>query len=294
MKLNLLPTHVSKEGQSKIAWIVMAVMSIASVGAGIFFVAQSNNELNAAKERDQNFKPYYDKVVATANRADEIMANSVGINRNIRLADAMDKHNDVYPSLYKEVLNYCPSYFRVLSISAVPLDDKACTVTMQGVIQTYQQYADIMLAMLRIKDAVNVTRAGFTDTRSVVPALNEGDQLGSPVKPGETNLPSDPQARLEELVNRASQAPTGYQGINGFGDNSEQKGAMPNWSQITITVTLARNIQTPNPRATLTSQGGATPSGGGASPQQGNGGSGFTPSAGGGKGGPLSRKEQDQ
>lgn len=282
MKLNLLPTHVSKEGQTKIAVIMTSVLSLAAIGAAIAAVAYSNNELTLAKQRDEEAKPAYDKVVAISKQADDIMAGSVVIDRNVKLANAMMAHNGVYPALYREVLSYCPSFFRVNSIVAVP-NGQATTVTMTGVIQSYQQYADIMLAMLRIKDATNVTRAGYADTRPIVPSLNEQDQAGLPVRPGEQNLPSNPQDRLEALVARASAAPTGFQGVGGFGTVTDTKGAMPDWSQITVTVTLNRNIQTPNPRATLTSQGGATtvPAGGS--------GTGFTPPNPGGRGGGPNR-----
>ncbi|MBL8065357.1 MAG: hypothetical protein JNM34_05805 [Chthonomonadaceae bacterium] len=258
MKLNLLPTHVSKEGQTKIATILSGVIALGAIAAGIFMVAWSSNELSAAKQRVEEAQPAYEQAVNTSKRADEIMASSVVINRNLKLAEEMEKHTDVYPDLYREVLGYVPSFFRVYSIRATPNGAQSCTVTMQGVLQSFQQYADIMLALLRIKDATNVTRSGFTSVRKVVPALNEQDQFGLPVLPGQPNLPSDPRAKLDELVSRAGPDPTAFQGINGFGQPVEQKGAMPDWSDITVTVTLSRNIQTPNPRATLTSQGAAT------------------------------------
>ncbi|MBS1723522.1 MAG: hypothetical protein JSS66_11275 [Armatimonadetes bacterium] len=282
MKLNLLPTYVSKEGQSKVAWLVAGVMIIGSIAGGLFAIMWSNGELSAAKQRVDDVRPLYEKALATSKRADDIMASSVVIDRNLKLSQAMMAHNSVYPDLYREVLSYAPSFFRVNSIQAAPAGEQT-TVTMQGVLQTYQQYADVMLAMLRIPGATNVTRAGFTDIRPTVPGLNEQDQIGSPVKPGAGNLPSNPQARMEELIARANQEPTGFLNVGGFGDpDATQKGAMPNWSPVTITVTLARNIQTPNPRATLTSQGGAntapsgsgSPSGGGPAPSGPTGGGG--------------------
>jgi hypothetical protein len=271
MKLNLLPTHVSKESATKVAWMATGIMSIAAVAAGIFAVGYSSTKLSEAKKRDDDAKPAYQAALDTSKKADDIMASSVVIDRNVKLAKAMNEHNTKYPDLFQEVLRYVPSFFRVNSISAAPLGADQCTVTMQGVMQSYQQYADVMLAMLRIPGATNVTRAGFTDGRATVPSLSEQDQVGYPVKPGEPPLPSDPRARLDELVARASNPPTGFQNIGGFGQPVDQKGAMPDWSLTTITVTLGRNIQTPNPRATLTSQGGA---GGGQKPGTGGG---FTP-----------------
>lgn len=281
MKLNLLPTHVSKEGQSKIAGISSAVLALASIGAGIVAVGYSSDQLAKAKARVAEVQPAYEAAMATSKRADEIMASSIVIDRNVKLANAMMEHNKVYPDLYREVLSYVPSFFRVNSIAAAPANESTCTVTMTGVLQTYQQYADIMLAMLRIPGATNVTRAGFTDVRKNVPALNENDQIGLPVKPGEPNLPSDPLRRLDDMIARAGQAPTGYLNANGFGSNAPQKGAMPDWSQVTITVTLARNIMTPLPMATLKAQGGAT---GGGAPAPNSGG--FTAPGPSGRGGP--------
>jgi len=269
MKLNLLPTHVSKESATKVAWLATGVMSLAAVAAGIFAVGYSSNEKSKAIARDSDAKPAYDTAVKTSARADEIMAGSVVIDRNVKLADAMLKHNYKYPVLYHEVLSYVPSFFRVNSIAAAPSSAESCTVTLQGVLQNYQQYADVMLAMLRIPGATNVTRAGFADLRPVVPALNEQDQVGTPVKPGEGNLPSNPRDRLDALVSRASQPPTGFLNVGAFGLPADQKGAMPEWSLTTITVTLNRDITTPNPRGTLTSQGGANTGTGG--------GTGFTP-----------------
>lgn len=276
MKLNLLPTYVSKEGQSKVAWVVFGVFSLASIAAGAFAVIYSQQQLDKAKDRVATVQPAYQACVDTAKRADDIMASSIVIDRNLRLAQAMEAHSTVYPDLYRDVLSYVPSFFRVNQIAAASTGPGTCAVTMQGVLESYQQYADIMLAMLRIPGATNVTRSGFTDVRPVVPALNEQDQVGTAVRPGQGNLPSDPQSRLDELVARAGQAPTGYLGVSGFGTPGSEKGAMPDWSTVTITVVLNRDIQTPNPRATLASQGGAQ---GGPPAPNGGGSSGFTPPA---------------
>ncbi|MBS1712857.1 MAG: hypothetical protein JST30_00825 [Armatimonadetes bacterium] len=268
MKLNLLPTHVSKEGQSKVAWVASGLMVVGAIAVGAYAMFWSNQELTAAKDRAAKYKTNYDTAVATAKKADDIMAGSVVIDRNLKLANAMLKHNTVYPDLYRDVLSYVPTFFRVTDVTATSLGPGLCTVSLTGVIQTYQQYADIMLAMLRIPGATNVTRAGFADVRPVVPALNDGDQRGLPVRPGESNLPSDPMARLEEMIARAESAPRGFVGAEGFGvPDATRKGAMPDWSVITLVVTINRDIQTPDPEATLRAQGGASnspaPGGGG-------------------------------
>jgi hypothetical protein len=258
MKLNLLPTYVSKEGQIRVAYVVSGLLVAASVAAAVLMTVSSNAQLDRAKQRVALWQPKYDQAVATSKRADEIMANSVTIDRNVRLAKAMGEHCSTYPNLYRQVLQYVPSWFRVTSITARPAGQQS-TVTITGVLQTYQQYADVMFALLRIPDAVNVSRNGYALDRKSVPGLNEGDQIGTPVREADGNLPSDPMARMEELIRRANQAPGGFDGVGGFGTGEPQKSAMPGWSEVTLGVVLNRNIQTPNPRATLSAQGAAAP-----------------------------------
>lgn len=269
MKLNLLPTYVSKEGQIRVAYVASGLLVAASVAAAVLMTVSSNAQLDRAKQRVALWQPKYDQAVATSKRADEIMANSVTIDRNVRLAKAMGEHCSTYPNLYRQVLQYVPSWFRVTSISARPAGQQS-SVTITGVLQTYQQYADVMFALLRIPDAINVGRAGYVLDRKSVPGLNDADQIGSPVRQDEGNLPSDPMARMEELIRRANEAPGAFTGAGGFGTPEPQKGAMPGWSEITLTVLMNRAIQTPNPRATLAAQGAApaptAPAGGAATP----------------------------
>src|SRR2546430_13626538 len=51
-------------------------------------------------------------------------------------------------------------FFRINSITATPNDANTVTVTMNGVIHTAQEYADLMLALLRIPGAQAVSRSG--------------------------------------------------------------------------------------------------------------------------------------
>lgn len=257
MKLNLLPTYVSKEGQSKAAWLVMGAMSLAAVAGAIGAAMYSNDALAKATARVTEAQPYYDKCKQTAQLAEDIMAGSVVVDRNLKLAKAMMDHSTVYPDLYEKVLGYIPSFYRVNSMTITPGGPDTCNVTMVGTIKSFQQYADVMLALLRIPGATNVARGGFVDNHPFVPGLNEQDQDGRAVKPGEGNLPSNAIDRLDALVARASQAPTGFLNVNGFGaPDALQKGAMPEWSLVTLSVTLSgTNIQTPDPRATLSQQG---------------------------------------
>lgn len=259
MKLNLLPTYVSKEGQARTAWVISGLLAAGSVAAAVFMIVYSQGQLKDAKAKADSFRQPAADALATAKKADEIIAKATGVDRNLKLAQAMTDHNAVYPNLYQEVMRYIPPFFRVISMSAAPGGAESCTVTLVGQIKSYQQYADVVLALLRMPDAVNVTRAGYTLTDMYVPGLNEQDQLGQPIKPGESSLPSDPIERMNEILARASAAPTGFQNVGGFGTDEPQKGAMPGWSTITMNLVLTRNIQTPNPSATLV----AGPGGGG-------------------------------
>ncbi len=260
MKLNLLPTYVSKEGQLRTAIAGSLILVVLSLVLSVFMILKSRGDLQAAHERADEWKPKAEAAVATAEFADTIIQSATGIQRNIKLAEAMDKHNPVYPDLYREVLGYVPAFFRVSAISATPTGETGCLVTMTGIIHTFQNYADLMLALLRIPGASNVSRAGYQITDPAVPALSEQDQVGFPAKPGETPLPSNPLERLDALIAKGSSDPGGFTGTGNFGTTDPgPRGAMPDWSQITVTVTLAdRKIQTPLPRATLAKAGPAT------------------------------------
>ncbi|MBV6458012.1 MAG: hypothetical protein HONBIEJF_01134 [Fimbriimonadaceae bacterium] len=259
MKLNLLPTHVSKAGAAKTATILSILMAVIAIGASVFLIMQSTNTKQDAEKLVQDWTPAAEKAVATSKMADDIMAQSQVLIRNIDLAQAMMKHNSTYVDLYRECLGYVPSWFRVTSISAAPVTDKQCTVTMTGVLKSQQQYADIMLALLRIPGAQTVSRAGYVINDQFVPNLVTEDQVGYPIRPGQGRQPSDPVDRLYFLMASGSTT-TGFTGVGGFGTpDASPKGAMPDWSQVTLTVVLNdRNIQTPNPRATLAAQGAAS------------------------------------
>lgn len=273
MKLNLLPTYVSKEGQRRSIVLVSVLMFVLSVGACLLMIFYSQSRLKEATDRAENLKPQADQAVTIAKRADTIVQDATNIERNIKLAQAMDKHNFVYPKLYREVLSNVPSFFRVTRISAQPGGAGECTVTMVGVLRTYQQYADLMLALYRLDGATRVSRTGYQITDKIVPPLNSLDQIGIPVRPGEPRVPSDPLARLDMLIAQGSaQNPGAFTGTGGFGTGVQgERGPMPGYSLVTVTVTLAtvtdpsgkvvrdRNIAVPNPRDTLRqAQGTAT------------------------------------
>lgn len=269
MKLNLLPKHVAKSQGSKAAFFVMLLIVGASAAGTFFLIQMGRQQLADAKEPIEARRAAVARTMGKSQMADTIIAEMTNINRNIMLTEAMIAHNSAYVDLYRDVMGYIPSFYRITSLSASPTGAEGCTVNMQGVLQTHKQYSDLALALYRMPGVTNVTRGGYTIVDPAVPALNEQDQIGSAIKPGEANLPSDPEARLAAIIQRA-QSPTGFQNVNNFGTENPLKGAMPEWSTVTVTMTITgRNIQTPNPRATLL-QGGTGGAQGGNTQQGGN------------------------
>jgi hypothetical protein len=133
-----------------------------------------------------------------------------------------------------------------------------------------------MLALLRIPGATSVSRTGFQMGDQYVPNLSVTDQTGRPIRPGEPPIPDDPLQRLDYFVARGGT--TGYTGVGGFGSGPENavRGAMPNASQVTVTVTFPfeypkanpvyRGLLGPDPIATLRAAGSAPAGGAGTLP----------------------------
>jgi hypothetical protein len=250
MKLNLLPTYVGKANTAKVMTVVSVLVALAGCAAAVGMIFVSNNNLRQARQEAEELIPQHQQVVALAKSADTIMNTARPIILNINLAEAMQKHSTVYPDLYDEVRRYIPGFFRVTNMDATPNGPDTCTVEIQGVLQTQQQYADLMLALLRIPGAQGVTRSGYQPVNKIIPNLVEEDQVGLPILRGEDNIPSDPQARLEYMIGQGSVS--GFDSTGNFGLVDEPtREAMPNWSLVTVTVVLPRAIQTPDPRATL-------------------------------------------
>lgn len=263
MKLNLLPTSVSKSGQAKTAAIAAIVMSVVSIVAAVLMLTTSKAALAKAKEEANAIKPDADLAVAIAKKADDLINGNPPytvpaplIARNTALANQMLEHNKVYPTLYREVVRHVPDFFRVTSLSAQPLGGgTVAQVNMTGVIHTFQQYADLMIALLRIPGAVSVSRQGYTNNDMYVPELIQQDQSGIPIRPDQPRLSSDAFQRMQELLGEAAAGTTsGFQNVGGFGTEDDEfaKGAMPGWSEISVTVlVVGHNLQTPDPGATL-------------------------------------------
>ncbi len=272
MKLNLLPTHVSKAGQARSALLLSFLLMAGLVGASVWMITSSKKELNELKTQAAELKPKADQAVAISKQADDIIKQAGGIILNQKLAESMLGHNTVYPDLYDEVLKYIPSYYRVTSVSAVPASAQGCTLNITGVLQNYQQYADLMLAMLRIPNALAVNRQGYQHNDFYVPALTSDSQSGRPIELGAAPIPDNPQDRLRYYESQGRL--DGFLGVGGFGSTQQPvvRGAMPKWSQVTISVAMARDLQTPDPKGTLSQAAAASgvtppvPGGGNTSP----------------------------
>lgn len=252
MKLNLLPTYVSREKQIRNAVLLSLALAALGIGASAWMIKKSQDDLRAARARVVSLQPQAAEAVAISKNADVIVGQSAQLMSNIQLANAMLMHSDVYPNLYNDVKLYIPGFFRATSLNAASGGANATTVTMQGVIRTFQQYADMNLALLRMPGANTVSRQGYQIRDMFVPPLTREDQVGRPIRPGEPRLPDEPLDRLDVLI--ANARDDGFVGAGGFGTISEPpftRGAMPDWSTVTFQINLNRDIQVPDPRGSI-------------------------------------------
>ena len=281
MKLNLLPTTVSKGKQAKSAVIFSVLIALAGVGIGGFLSVSSQKALDEAKTQQAESIDPAQKAYQKSADADTILASekSVDLIRNAMLADAMIKHNDVYPDLYEEIKPYIPSFFRINSLSATSAGENA-NVTLVGTIDTFQQYADLMLAFSRYKNLISISRSGFIDRRQIVPSINSVDTQGRPRRQDEAPIPDDKLLRLAYFQSQPQ--PGGFSGEGNFGSGTENtKGAMPESSLITVVLTIKKDLQVPEPRQTLSAGGGTSSSTAPTGPPPGSGMAGPPPGAGG-------------
>lgn len=256
MKLNLLPTGVGKEKQVKVAVVLAVLILLVGVAGAIFMVIIPAQKIERLDAQIVEERAIYSKLVERAQLANTIITSAQVLIRDYNLADAMLKHSTVYPDLYDEMNRYYPSFFRVNSTSAQPSSPDTALVQVTGVLKTYQQYADLMLAILRNPNVVSVTRAGFTRTDPFVPQLTPQDQKGKPIRPGDEPIPDNPLDRLNYYIGKGQTS--GFTGTGGFGtDDLGARGAMPDWSQITLSIVVRKALMTPDPQATLAQSGGA-------------------------------------
>lgn len=268
MKLNLLPTQVSSSNRARNAIIGSVLLVLLSGIASALLIIYANRELEKAVAREEAARPPAENAVTVAKRADTLVAQPEvkALITDNSLAKAMLAHNAVYPAVYGDVIKFIPSFFRLTSLSATPVDATTSTITMQGVIRSYQEYADLMLALLRTKGAritsvKSVSRSGFVGVEPYVPALTPIDQVGRPIKPGQDPIPDDPLERLTYFQDLPREG--GYLNSGGFGSGEEGiRTITPNASLITVQMTVDLALQTPDPRATLAAIGSAVPAAG--------------------------------
>ncbi|GIV01975.1 MAG: hypothetical protein KatS3mg015_0805 [Fimbriimonadales bacterium] len=160
MRLNLLPKATRKRLAGLPFLIAMIVLVILNFAAAWILKTNTSNELAALKEEQTLKEQEADKVRKTAARADEIVASAKIVLTNTALAHQIEEANVAYPDLYDELLEYIPSFFRVRSITASSSGENA-TVVIQGYLKTFQQYSDMMIALLRFPGAQSVGRSGF-------------------------------------------------------------------------------------------------------------------------------------
>lgn len=254
MKLNLLPTSVAK-GSSSMAFpiIAAAVMAIGGVVGALLMSSYSEQMVAAQQKRIEAAKPDAEKAKKIAEAADNVRQQARGLLLNVSLAKAMDEHNSKYTALFDEIRQYIPSYFRVNQMSATPNGADSTTVVLDGTIKTYQQYSDMMLALMRIPGALGVGRSGFQDFFPQVPNLITEDQNGRVLQEWQSaRRPDDPYERLELDIAEASNQDFVNRGNFGSLDpNVTRRNAMVGESDVSFTVVLNRNLQVPDPRGTL-------------------------------------------
>jgi hypothetical protein len=174
----------------------------------------------------------------------------------------MIAHNTVYPNLYENLIRNNPPFFRWTSITATPINNEQATVTVTGTLTTYQQYADLMLALMRNPIVLSVSRQGYTSTDQFVPAIVPTDQSGKPRRPGETPIPDDPLERLAYFQAQGGSQQAGFTGEGNFGTGTESvRLAKPGDSLVTVSMVVKANLLVPNPRQTLQASGSAPTAG---------------------------------
>jgi len=250
MKLNLLPQTVVKRSSAPVFIILALLIVIAASAASAFLVVSSKAALEAAVKEREELLPGYANNAATAAQAEQVILQATNFDRNVKLVESAAKHNNVYPDLYDSLFPYIPAFYRIQSVNAVGSGGQA-TVTLVGHIDTFQQYADLAIALWRIPGVISVQRAGYAPKLPAVLLLTPDRQKNVSVKAGEAPLPDDVQQRIEILKSQAAAVPTGYVGVGGFGTDAVPKGDTLTSQTVTMTVLLTRNLQVPVPSATL-------------------------------------------
>lgn len=258
MKLNLVPVTVSRGAKTRGAW-VFAIGFIILCGVGcVFMIITSQAALKEARDKVVAEREKANRAYATSKQAETDILLATESVRNTALAKSMISSNSLYPAFYQDLFRYIPPFFRVIQIRAVPTSAETVTVTMTGTLTSYQQYADLMLALLRDPNVARVGRLGYVKDDLYVPALQPLDQQGKPHRPTEGPIPDDPLQRLAYFQDQGAQRPNGYTGEGNFGSaDSSARFAKPGDSRIDVNIEMKGKLQVPDPTATLLSVKGA-------------------------------------
>lgn len=255
MKLNLLPTYVGRGRQLGVAIFAGVIMIAVSIVFSVTLDASAAKALAKAQDQAHSYENPVNAAVTYAQNADSVVQPLRQVLLNTQLANDMQAHCEVYPKFYDSIFPYIPDFFRITSMQAVPNDPNNVTLTLTGVIKTHQQYADLMLALLRIPGATTVSRSGFTPTAPFVPNVSAADQSPTTQDPDQPVLPKDGLQRLDALI--ASGKVSGFAPKGNFGSGKEgERDAMPDYQLVTVSVQMPGQLQTPNPRQTLAVGGG--------------------------------------
>lgn len=141
-------------------FFLMLLLVLLNFAAAWVLKTNTSNQLAALKEEQTLKEQEADKVRRTAAQADEIISSAKIVLTNTALVGQIESANIAYPDLYDEVKEYVPSFFRIRSLTASSGGENA-TVVIQGYLRTFQQYSDMMIALLRFPGAVSVGRSGF-------------------------------------------------------------------------------------------------------------------------------------
>lgn len=160
MRLNLLPKATRKRMAAAPVFILMVVLVLLNFAVAWVVKTNTSNELAALKEEQTLKEQEADKVRKTAAKADEIISGAKIVLTNTDLVKRIERANSAYPDLYDGLKEYIPAFFRVRSMTASSSGENA-TVVISGYLQTFQQYSDMMIALLRFPGAISVGRSGF-------------------------------------------------------------------------------------------------------------------------------------
>ena len=257
MKLNLLPHYQDPNLQEKKAIRRGGISVLCALGLSLFMIFWSGLGLEEARAEVAALEPQAELAYRTALRADEMMKSASFLTTDLKLAEAIHRQNQNAITLFQKVMEYLPSFFRLTSLNAAPKGEQDVVVVLEGVIHSYQEYADLMLALLRMPDVSKVQRSKPDIKESPVPPLVPEDQIGISVPAGSPRIPSEPLKRMDVMIAEAAKPqpvppeiklPT----LAGAQEYHQYVKLLPGDSVVKIEMLVKNHkFQVPNPRLTL-------------------------------------------